>query len=629
MRPAEQGRPRPLALEWHNRTLALTADASADLEIGDYAIIGDCRTAALVSRDGSIDWLCLPDFSSPSVFATLLDRTQGGCFGIRPTVPFRVSRRYVGTTAVLATTFETDSGTARLIDLLPIIAADALHPTREILRIIEGLAGEVAFDVRFEPRPDYARAKPHLRSRGALGWACVWRDELFLLNCDARLDIAEGRDAVVGRVSVRAGEKVCFSLAYSKADIGVIEPLGQAAERRLHDTLRWWEEWCGRCRYDGQYRDAVLRSAITLKLMTFALSGAVVAAPTTSLPEAVGADRNWDYRYCWLRDAALTMRAFTGLGYLDEAGSFLQWLLHATRLTWPKLKVMYDVYGRSSLRELQLHHLAGYRGSRPVRVGNEAHRQTQLDVYGGVVSAAFDYIEHGGRIQTDEARTLVGLGRTVCENWRDPDHGIWEIRGAKRQYTFSKLMCWAALDCLLKLHDRGEVRVDRERFAREHDAIVQVIEARGYNERLSSYVSELDGDRLDASLLLISWLGYKDADDPRMRATFAQIQERLGRDGLLHRYEPGYDGLSSREGAFGICSFWAVDNLARRSELDAAARLFEEVLSHANDVGLFAEEVDVETGAALGNFPQAFTHVGLINAAIGLAAARDRKQGTE
>jgi GH15 family glucan-1,4-alpha-glucosidase len=609
--------------------ISLIVVSSAEPDIGDYAVIGDCRTAALVSRDGSMDWLCLPDFSSPSVFAALLDRKQGGCFAIRPARPFRACRRYVGTTAVLETSFETDSGKARLIDLLPIVAPDALHPTREILRIVEGTAGEVAFDLRFEPRPDYARANPRVRSRGALGWACAWSDELLLLRAGAALEITGSGDAVTGRVRVHAGEKIAFSLSYSKADIGVAEPLDRAAEGRLQETLRWWRDWSGRCRYDGPHREAVLRSAITLKLMTFALSGAVVAAPTTSLPEAVGADRNWDYRYCWLRDAALTMRAFTGLGYQDEAGSFLHWLLHATRLTWPKLKVMYDVYGRSHLREYQLPHFAGYRGSRPVRVGNGAHRQIQLDVYGGVVSAAFDYIAHGGRIQSDEARILGGLGRTVCKDWRDPDHGIWEIRGAKRQYTFSKVMCWATLDCLVKLHDRGQVRVDRERFTRERDAIAQAIETRGYNDRLDSYVSELDGDRLDASLLLIGWLGYKQAGDARMKGTFARIQERLGNDDLIHRYEPGYDGLPSREGAFGICSFWAVDNLACRGEQDSAEHLFEKLLCRANDVGLFAEEIDPTTGKALGNFPQAFTHVGLINAAIAVAEGRHRRQGAE
>ena len=610
--PKSAARPRPA-----------TPHGPAEPEIHDYAIIGDCRTAALVSREGSIDWLCLPHFSGPSVFAALLDPARGGHFSIRPDEPFRARRRYVGATAVLETTFETPKGLARVLDLMPVAEnAAAIHPTREFLRVIEGLEGEVALDVQFAPRPNYARAPPRFRSRGALGWACAWSDELFLLHADMPLELAPDGSAVVGRIRIRTGEKAGLSLCYAKADIGVVEPLGGLAEERVRATLAWWEGWSGRCGYDGPHRDAVVRSAVTLKLMTFALSGAVVAAPTTSLPEAIGGERNWDYRYCWIRDAALTMRAFTGLGYRDEAGSFLQWLLHATRLTWPELQVMYDVYGRTNLRERELGHLAGFRSSRPVRIGNDAHRQLQLDVYGGLLSAASEYVESGGPLQADESRLLTGFGRTACRKWREPDHGMWEIRGEKRHYTVSKLMCWAALDSLSKLARRGQVRIDAARFRAERDAIAQAVETRGFNPSLGSYVSELDGDRVDAALLLMGCLGYKDPGDARMRRTFKVIRERLGRDGLLYRYEEGYDSLARREGAFGICSFWAIENLARRGELDEAEEALAHILRFANDVGLFAEEIEPGTGRALGNFPQAFTHVGLINAAMAIAAAR-------
>jgi GH15 family glucan-1,4-alpha-glucosidase len=422
---------------------------------------------------------------------------------------------------------------------------------------------------------------------------------------------------------VKAGERAYLSLCYAKADIGVVAPLGKAAGERLRATNAWWEDWSARCAYHGPHRDAVLRSAITLKLMTFALSGAVVAAPTASLPEAIGGERNWDYRYCWIRDAALTMRAFTGLGYRDEAASFLHWLLHATRLTWPELQVMYDVYGRTNLRERELAHLSGFRGSRPVRVGNGAYAQTQLDVYGGIVSAALDYAASGGTLQADEGRLLSGFGKTACRRWREPDSGIWEVRGEKRHYTFSKVMCWTALDCLIKLSERGCVRIDAARFREEREAVRECIEARGFNPSLGSYVSELDGDRVDAALLLMGCLGYKHPADARMRATFALIRKRLGRNGLLYRYEQGYDGLPSREGAFGICSFWAIDNLAKRGDLADAEEAFAHMLSFANDVGLYAEEIEPDNGGALGNFPQAFTHVGVINAALAIAAARD------
>ena len=591
-------------------------------EIGDCALIGDCRTAALVSRTGSIDWLCLPHFSGPSVFAALLDPERGGRFALVPAQEFRSTRRYLGATPVLETTFETATGTARLTDLMPVVdAPGALQPMREILRILEGIAGEMVFEGWFDPRPDYARQQVRIRSRGALGWACCWKDELLLLQAEAPLQVAPGGTAVSGQVRVRAGERLCFSLGYVKGDIGVIPPLAEHALKRRAATVQWWERWSRRCAYTGPYREAVQRSAVTLKLLTFALSGAVVAAPTTSLPEAIGADRNWDYRYCWLRDAALTMRALTALGYHAEARSFLHWLLHATRLTWPKLQVMYDVYGRTHLSEQELDHLSGYRASRPVRIGNGAHMQTQLDVYGEVVTAAYHFVQSGGTLQADERRLLQGFGATACRYWREPDHGIWEIRGARRHYTFSKVMCWAALDSLIKLQECGTLRIDTDPFRRERDAIRDAIETRGFNAALNSYVSEFDGDQVDASLLLMGCLGYREPSHPRMRATVDRIRERLGRDGLLYRYEFGADGIPAREGAFGICSFWAVDNLARRGDLQAGQDTFEQVLSCANDVGLFAEEIEVETGAALGNFPQAFTHVGLINAVMALAEA--------
>jgi GH15 family glucan-1,4-alpha-glucosidase len=601
-----------------------SGDVASQAAIGDYAIIGDCRTAALVSRHGSIDWLCLPHFSGPSVFAALLDPRRGGSFGMHPAMPFTAQRRYLGPSAILETSFRTAEGVARVTDAMPVPEdPGALRPLREVLRIIEGVEGTVELRVIFAPQPDYGRATPSLVRRGGLGWACAWADELLLLHTDIPLEPTLDGTAVAGTLRVRAGERRALSLSYTKADIAVIAPLGAEAERRLQATLSWWEGWAARCRYDGPRRDAVLRSAVTLKLLTFAPSGAVVAAPTASLPEWIGGDRNWDYRYCWLRDAALTMRAFTGLGLHEEARAFLAWLLHATRLTWPELQIMYDVYGRTELTEGTLDHFEGHHGSRPVRIGNAAHSQIQLDIYGEVVLAAHDYVAAGGRLQRDEARVLAGLGRTVARRWREPDQGIWEARGAPRHYTFSKVLCWLALDRLLDLDRRGLVRVPAEEFRRERAAVAEMIEARGFNPAVSSYAGELDGDAPDASLLLMACLGYRPAADPRMRGTYDFIQRRLGCGrGLLYRYEPGYDGMASPEGAFGICSFWAVDNLVGRGEPEAAERVFADLLSFGNDVGLFAEETDPATGAALGNFPQAFTHVGLINAALALARAR-------
>jgi len=568
--------------------------------------------------------LCLPDFSSPSIFAGLLDPARGGSCSLRPRDPFfTVDRRYVDRTAVLETDFTTSSGSARLIDVMPIDdGGRSLRPMREVLRAIEGMDGTVEVELRIDVRPDYARRSLRPRRRGRLGWTYVWGDEVMVVHTDIALR-PEG-DALVGTVLLGAGERRYLSLAYTKGDPAVLPPLGRHAEERIAATIAWWRDWTGRCHYSGPYRDEVVRSVVTLKLLTYTLSGAIVAAPTTSLPEAIGKGRNWDYRYCWLRDAGLTTEALLATGYHEEAQSFLGWMLHATRLTWPELQVMYDVFGRTRLDEQELTHLAGYASSRPVRIGNAAYRQRQLDIYGEVVTAACAALARNGRLDRESARMLSGLGDVVCGQWRESDSSIWEVRGPLRHYTFSKVMCWAALDGLLKLHRDGALVLPPAklgRFERERTAIEQAIERRGFNAALGSYTSVLDGDKVDASLLLMACIGYRDAGDPRMRATYDLIHQRLGRNGLLNRYER-FDGIGGVEGAFGICGFWAIDNLAKRGDLDAAERRFRHMLSFANDLGLYAEEIDIASGAALGNFPQAFTHVGLINAAVAIERAR-------
>jgi GH15 family glucan-1,4-alpha-glucosidase len=608
-----------------HRQRAWSAQPSDRLQqrIEDYGIIGDCRTAALVSRDGAIGWLCLPDYASPSIFAYLLSPGRGGRFSIRPRAAFVSTRRYVDCTPVLETTFETESGSARVTDLMPVLdGVRSLQPMREVLRIVEGMAGEIDVDITIDLRPDYARARPRLQKGGGGGsWWYRWSNEILALASDVELERRAG--VLHGSIRIRAGDRVRFSLGYVKDDIGVLPVLGRAADDRLRRTLEWWQSWAAACRYRGPYKQAVVRSALTLKLLTFALSGAITAAPTTSLPEAIGADRNWDYRYCWLRDAGMTMQAFIELGFYDEADAFLGWLLRATRQTWPELQVLYDVYGRTPLSERELRHLEGYRGSRPVRIGNDAHSQRQLDVYGEVVLAAHAYVQGGGTLEPMEARMLTGFGKVVCREWREPDQSIWELRRRAAQHTFSKLMCWVALDRLLKLHQKRALSLGglAAQFRSEREAIADAIETHGYNSHIESYVSDFDGEALDASLLLMPALGYKPADDARVISTYARIWRRLGRGGLLARYERGYDGLASDEGAFGICNFWAVHHLACRRDTAQARRLFEHVLSYANDLGLFAEEIDPATAAALGNFPQAYTHIGLINAATAIEQA--------
>jgi GH15 family glucan-1,4-alpha-glucosidase len=602
--------------------------------IADYALIGDCRGAGLVSRDGSLDWLCLPRLDSPSIFSALLDAEGGGRFRIRPTAPFQPERRYVPDTNILETTFRTAAGVVVLRDLMPVASEDekrrALVPDHQVLREVEGVAGEVELEVLYAPRPDYGRSRPRLERRGALGLWCEADGAALALQSDVPLALTDDGRTALGRGRLRAGQRAYVACTYSQEAPLVVAPLRALAPGLVDRSARWWRRWAERAAYQGPYREAIVRSALVLKLMAYAPSGAVVAAPTTSLPEKLGGTRNWDYRYCWLRDASFTLRALFELGYDEEAIAFLSWMLHATRLTWPELQVLYDVFGEARLPERELTHLEGYAGSRPVRIGNDAHGQLQLDVYGEVIDAVAHFARRGGRFDRDTVRLLDGLGRTVVKRWREPDEGIWEGRSGRFHHTHSKVLCWVALDRLVQMHEAGQLDVRVDAFRAERDAIRAEVEQRGYNTRLGSYTQVFDGEELDASLLTLPIYGFIDGRDPRMRSTCARIHERLAHDSLVYRYQTTTDdGLPPGEGAFGICSFWAVECRARGGDVAGATAAFERLLGCANDVGLFAEEVDPETGAALGNFPQAFTHVGLINAALTLAEASGERPSSD
>jgi GH15 family glucan-1,4-alpha-glucosidase len=598
--------------------------------ISDYALIGDCRSAGLISRDGSLEWLCLPRFDSPSIFAAVLDAENGGRFLVRPLGEFRTERRYLANTNVLETVFRTPTGACVLRDLMSVSSEEVkrahLTSEHEVLRELEGLEGEVEVEILYDPRPDYGRARSLLEQRGALGLRCEVDGTSLTLRSELPLELTDGDRSASGAARIRSGERKYLSLTYSMEAPAVVPLLGEAARGRIERTVRWWQEWANRCAYEGPYRDAVVRSALALKLMTYAPSGALVAAPTTSLPEAIGGVRNWDYRYCWLRDASFTLRALFALGYREEAEAYIGWLLHATRLTWPELHVLYDVFGEAKLPERELGHLEGYAGSRPVRVGNDAQGQLQLDVYGEVVNGAARFLDRGGRFDRDTSRMLDGLGRTVCKRWREPDEGIWEGRSGRFHNTHSKVLCWVALDRLIEMHKAGYLEVSVDLFRKERDEIRKEIEAHGYNERIRSYTRTFDGEEMDASLLTLPLYGYIEGTHPRMRSTCARIHEKLAHDELVYRYETETDdGLPPGEGAFGLCSFWAVECVAHGGNVEGATRTFEQLLAYANDVGLFAEEIDPHTGAALGNFPQAFTHIGLINAALTLAEYRDEQ----
>jgi GH15 family glucan-1,4-alpha-glucosidase len=592
--------------------------------IGDYAVIGDCRSAALVSRGGSIDWLCLPVFDRPSVFATILDASQGGSFRLSAVGPAQSSRRYVGSSAVLETTFTTADGVLRLTDAMP-VADEAtknasLWPDHEVLRRAECAEGEVVVEVVYEPRPDYGRASVALRPGHYDTILCDIGPQALTLRSDVPLSIDPDRRGARGRLRLTRGESAVSALTFTDGLPAVLPAHGRHADKVLEESVRWWEAWAGLCEYDWHYREAIIRSAITLKLLTYAPSGAMIAAATTSLPEKVGGIRNWDYRYCWLRDASLTLCSLVDLGYRDEAEAFLSWVLYATALTRPALQILYDVYGEPGVREHVLDHLEGYAGSRPVRIGNGAAGQLQFDVYGEVVDAVYQFVMRGGRIDRATARLLVGLGKTVCRIWRDPDEGIWEARAGRHHNTHSKVFCWVALDRLIQLHDGGHLAAPAGLFRAERDAIRREVETHGWNEQLGSYVAVFDGDAVDASLLRMAAAGYADPKSPRMLRTAACVRQRLGARGLLHRYCMP-DGLPPGEGAFTICSFWSAENHALAGRLDEAHREFERLLSYRNDVGLLSEEIDVESGELLGNFPQAFSHIGLINTALAMATA--------
>jgi GH15 family glucan-1,4-alpha-glucosidase len=598
-------------------------------KIQDYAVIGDGRSVALVSRGGSIDWLCWPRFDSPSVFGGLLDQRVGGTWNITPTEAATVERRYIDHTNVLETRFQTAMGAIVLTDFMPAASEEQkrrmLWPEHELIRKVECEQGEIEIQFHFNPRPDYGRARVSIREFGALGLRFEMGASLLFLRSDVVL-APTTVGGVSAQIRLKAGEAVAFSLTYSVEGPAVLPPLGEFVSEKLALTVEWWQRWAGRIRYSGPYREQVMRSALTLKLMSFAPSGAIIAAPTTSLPARIGGDLNWDYRFCWLRDGAFTARALYGLGYEEEGAAFVSWLLNATRLTQPELRVIYDVYGESSPDETELGQLQGYAGSSPVRIGNAARDQLQLDLYGEVIEAVAYFVRREGSLDRSTQKVLRQFGDYICGRWQEPDNGIWEPRGARQHFTHSRLLCWVALDRLLEMHSQGQLGgISAAAYADHRARIRRDIEDRGWNPKLASYTQVLGGDTFDATGLLLAFHGFEEPSSQRMGSTFRKIQERLGAGpALLYRYE---QSSKDGEGAFAICSFWIADFLARGGgTLKEAHREFSQTCSYANDLGLFAEEVDPKSGDALGNFPQAYTHVGLINAALSLVEREERDQ---
>ena len=595
----------------------MTVQPRGYVPIGDYAAIGDGRTVALVARDGSIDWLCLPDLDSPSVFAAVLDADRGGRFALEPEIPARARRRYLPDTNVLETTFITAQGVVQVTDAMALPSSD-LGPTRELIRRVACLAGRVPMRWRITPAFGYGAVAPRIGRRGGIPVAVGGRDALAVCSWEAgEAQIDDG--AIFGRFEACESSSALIALCAAHQE-PLVFPTREQVERRLDATAAYWRRWAAQRAYEGPWRDAVIRSALALKLLFFAPSGAIAAAATASLPEEIGGERNWDYRFCWVRDSAFTLEALLHLGCPSEAEAFFWWLLHASQLTHPRLQVLYRLDGGERAPERMLE-LAGYRGSRPVRVGNDAAAQTQLDIYGDLLQTALIYAEAGGRLDRETGRRLAGIADLVCRIWREPDSGIWEVRSQPLHFTHSKMMCWVALDRALRLCDAGHVPSRHaSTWRREMLAIREFIETRCWSERLGSYSRHAGGEELDASLLLGILLGYEGQGPDRLAATVTAMRRDLGRGPLLSRYS-GDDGLRGAEGAFLCCSFWLADALARIGRLDEATELMAQLIALANDVGLYAEEIDPHTADLLGNIPQGLVHLALINAAVSIARA--------
>ncbi len=585
--------------------------------IEDYGLIGNCYTAALISSRGSLDWLCMPCFDSPSVFAGILDVERGGSWSIHPTASCRSEHRYLEHTNVLETIFTCDEGRIRLLDFMPVsqeAAGGTVYPPNAIIRIIEGLDGETEIESLCRPRPDYGWSFPTFEAQGAR----VTFDRYTVMG-PASCRINETGGTVSCRLTVRQGERLAFILSHEGDDrypyARIEDPYAS-----LQETIGFWRAWSvGSCAYRGPYYDSVIRSALTLKLLTFAPTGAIVAAPTTSLPEKIGGERNWDYRYTWIRDASFTLYALLLAGYVDEDDAFFEWIVRTVEVKKTGIKILYPISPEGQVTEQTLDHLEGYRGSRPVRIGNGAVDQVQLDVYGEVLDVLHFAYEAGGYDPApvwDDFRPLV---EWIAENWNQPGNGIWEVRGGLRDFVYGKALCWVALDRGIRLAEAEGLAGDTGRWRRERDRIRADVFEKGWSERLKAFKQSYQDERLDAANLLLPIVGFIDGDDPRMISTLDATLDQLVVDGLCYRYLDAPEGLSGKEGAFILCTFWLINALILAGREQEAQELFERMLERATPLGLFAEEIEPTTGAHLGNFPQAFSHIGVINAAVSLA----------
>jgi GH15 family glucan-1,4-alpha-glucosidase len=590
--------------------------------IEDYGLLGDTRTAALVAADGSIDWLCVPRFDGQPVFGRLVGGPGAGVFRLGPaSAAAVVARRYLPDTATLETTWDSGTGQLTLTEGMVAETAGRLHPPTLLVRRLSARGGPVPAVVEFDPRLGEHGRPPRSRRRGQV-LVCDWPAVAVSLQTTPAVAIEPGRPATL---TVDPGRPVTVALAVADREPLVdVDP--DAAWAALSGDQQRWQDWCDDMDRGLPHREALVRSLLTLRLLTYSPSGAPVAAPTTSLPEDLGGVRNWDYRFAWPRDASIGVGAFLHVGKHQEARHFLAWLLHASRLDRPRLPVLLTLDGRRAADERQLAGWPGYAGSRPVRTGNGAADQHQLDGYGWVLDAAWLLTRAGHRLYAETWRAMAGFADTVATHWREPDAGIWEIRGPAAHHVHSKLMAWLALDRALRIADHHRTSPRRaQRWTTERDALAADILARGFDGRRGTFTRTYGSDDLDAALLVLPLLEIVPADSPRVRGTIEAIRRELGAGGpLLYRYPPGQDGLPGAEGAFLPCSFWLVQGLARTGQTAAADDLFKELLALASPLGLYAEEMDPTTGRHLGNYPQALTHAALVQAVLALHDARNR-----
>jgi GH15 family glucan-1,4-alpha-glucosidase len=675
--------------------------------IGEYGVIGDCRTAALIGPDGSIDWCCMPHFDSPAIFLRLLDAEKGGYFQVAPAGQFSSEMAYLPATNMLQTMFRTGTGRLRLIDLMPIRARHprnagsavpalrghllhggirGLHAGLErevgndvaaahrILRVATCLEGTLDLDITLKTTFDYARKNADIEialSTGEMLAALLSDDNRYLALVihriargaasaqDSEYSLRRDDDTLRATLALSASEQVAISLNYARTMTEARALLkwlmNHDVDADIEETLHYWRSWSSNCRYDGPYQEQVLRSALALKLCTFEPTGAIVAAPTTSLPEGIGGVRNWDYRYTWLRDSAFTLDALGQLGYYGEARDYFHFLHDLDIKRVDNLRIMYSIRGEygERLAEQELSHLEGYRQSRPVRIGNGAAQQRQMDVYGEVLDAAYSYIQqsgyrHGHRL-SEPARDLRKMAELITDyvsrHWSDVDQGIWEVRVAPRAFVYSRVMCWVALDRACKLADHHRHHDQLGNWSTQAAAIRAQVEQQGYSDELQSFTQSYGDNVLDSANLRLALVQFQQAHEPQMRNTIVTAMQRMNGDGgLLYRYlavnpsnQPpsarphdlsSIDGLPGSEGAFLACTWWLISDLCRLGEVEEARRRFEHLLGYASPLGLYSEEVDPATGMLLGNFPQAFTHIGLINSAVTLLRAQEgRLQG--